>query len=38
VFDAQGVLRDSWEGKATYAAFEKRVRPVLSLPALPDST
>ena len=38
VFDAQGTLRDSWEGKATYAAFEKRVRPVLSLPALPDST
>jgi len=38
VFDAHGVLRDSWEGKATYAAFEKRVRPVLSLPALPDST
>jgi thiol-disulfide isomerase/thioredoxin len=38
VFDAQGVLRDSWEGKATYSAFEKRVRPVLSLPALPDST
>jgi thiol-disulfide isomerase/thioredoxin len=37
VFDAQGQLRDSWEGKATYAAFEKRVRPVLSLPALPDS-
>ncbi|MEP7028664.1 MAG: TlpA disulfide reductase family protein [Candidatus Eisenbacteria bacterium] len=42
VFDAHGVLRDSWEGKASYAAFERRVRPVLSLPELPagstDST
>lgn len=35
VYDAQGKLRDFWEGKATYAEFEKRVRPVLSLPELP---
>jgi thiol-disulfide isomerase/thioredoxin len=32
VYDAQGRLRDYWEGKATYARFEERVRPVLSLP------
>lgn len=42
VYDAHGVLRDSWEGKASYAAFERRVRPVLALPELPrddtDST
>jgi thiol-disulfide isomerase/thioredoxin len=37
VYDAQGKLRDFWEGKATYAKFEERVRPVLSLPDLPVS-
>ena len=38
VYDAQGKLRDFWEGKATYAQIEKRVRPVLSLPEAPDTT
>lgn len=38
VYDAQGRLRDYWEGKASYAKFEKRVRPILSLPELPVST
>jgi thiol-disulfide isomerase/thioredoxin len=32
IYDAQGKLRDSWEGKATYAKLEQSVRPVLSLP------
>jgi len=32
IYDAQGKLRDSWEGKATYAKMENSVRPVLSLP------
>jgi thiol-disulfide isomerase/thioredoxin len=31
VYDAQGKLRDFWEGKADYARFEKSVRPLLSL-------
>jgi thiol-disulfide isomerase/thioredoxin len=38
VYDAHGKLRDFWEGKATYAQIEKRVRPVLSLPEAPDTT
>jgi thiol-disulfide isomerase/thioredoxin len=38
VYDAQGHLRDYWEGKASYAKFEQRVRPVLSLPEIPVST
>ena len=33
VYDAQGRLRDSWEGKADYARLEKTVRPLLSLPS-----
>jgi len=32
VYDAQGKLRDSWEGKADYAKLERTVRPLLSLP------
>jgi len=32
VYDAQGKLRDSWEGKADYAKLEATVRPLLSLP------
>jgi thiol-disulfide isomerase/thioredoxin len=27
IYDAQGKLRDSWEGKATYAKMEQSVRP-----------
>ena len=33
VYDAQGKLRDSWEGKADYAKLEATVRPLLSLPS-----
>lgn len=29
VYDAQGKLRDFWEGKATYARFEASVKPLL---------
>jgi len=36
VYDAQGKLRDSWEGKATYAKMENSVRPVLSLPPVTE--
>jgi len=32
IYDAQGKLRDFWEGKATYAKMENSVRPILSLP------
>jgi thiol-disulfide isomerase/thioredoxin len=35
VYDAQGKLRDFWEGKATYARFEQGARKALSLPDLP---
>ena len=30
VYDAQGKLRDFWEGKGTYARFEASVRPLLT--------
>ena len=36
IYDAQGKLRDSWEGKATYAKLEQSVRPVLSLPPVTE--
>jgi thiol-disulfide isomerase/thioredoxin len=36
IYDAQGKLRDSWEGKATYAKMENSVRPVLSLPPVTE--
>ena len=32
IYDAQGKLRDSWEGKADYAKLDATVRPLLSLP------
>ena len=37
VYDAQGRLRDSWEGKAAYDRFERSVRPLLSLPPLTEA-